>query len=210
MSPVLPRCMSGRKMPKITEITRDLELMDSTLFSDTQEPRSPGTHLSAIIQDYGIKLGYMEPFENDDENVRQSRFTLGFVWENFVSTQMRDTAIMYSNGTIFRPPELTVDGIHMSPDAFDITLPGLREYKCTSKSMGREIESTKFWNWWTQIKAYCYGMQVNDAILQVMFLQGNYKDRSGAHQRAWHAEFSDFELEENWRELMNHYKTMKT
>ena len=196
-------------MPVITEITAEL-LLVSDQFSDTQTPRSPGLHLSDIISDLGRKLGYLETYDNDDLNVRESRFSLGFIWENFVATQMRDTTIAYSNGVIFRPPELTIDGIHMSPDAFDLAMPGLREYKCTAKSMGREIGSEKFWMWWTQIQAYCHGMGVNEAILQVMFLNGNWSDRAGAHQRAWKAVFADHELLENWTMLMNHRRTMKS
>jgi len=177
---------------------------DALWLSDA-DTRTPGLHLSDVLRDLGNTLGMTDYRDDTDfsQDPVRAAVSLGFIWENFISTQLRDTAEKYASGLIFRPPEIERDGIICSPDAFDMTLPGLREFKCTSKSSRTDIrDEVKFWSWWMQIKCYCHVLEIDQAILQVFWLSTNWDP--GHSIRAYHAKFGQTELNEAWSQVVKH------
>jgi len=177
--------------------------LDPKVFSDA-DTRSPGLHLSNVTRPLGNALGMTDYGDNDPTDFTKdplrTRVALGFIWENFIEAEMCRVSIRDSDGSIFRPPEIERDGIACSPDAFDINLPGIREYKCTSKSSRHGVDDdVKHWAWWTQIKSYCHVLEVDRCILQVMWLSSDYdKKDPGPEMKAYRSEFTERELKENW------------
>lgn len=118
-------------------------------------------------------------------------------------------------------------GIAFSPDLFIVNgSTRLGEIKCTwmtakaapisqeqADAIGfprlannlTEFDS-RFDKWFTQIKAYCYHLQLTEARLIVFFVNGNYKPPSPIPPLAWDLTFTAAELQEEWMMLLNHAK----
>lgn len=71
----------------------------------------------------------------------------------------------------------------------------LGEFKCTWYSTRDAPLDPKFAKWWTQIKLYCYWLQLRRARLYVFFVNGDYKPPSPV-LRAWEATFTQRELQD--------------
>ena len=111
---------------------------------------------------------------------------------------------MRVSGALITPGEITVDGIAMTPDGWEPEARVLHEYKSTWKSSNREIEDQ--WRYMTQIKSYCRGMACNRAKLYVLYLMGNYRDVRQPVTKCFELEFSQRELDDNWKMLVSHAK----
>lgn len=111
--------------------------------------------------------------------------------------------------------------IYMSPDGLiwsDGVLAFLAEIKFTKKSCrdfasGLRMGSKKSIMWVWQIAAYLKGTGTLAAKLFVMFVNGNYsfddKDpESGAVKKCFRLEFTEEEIESNWRMLVHHAREM--
>jgi hypothetical protein len=111
--------------------------------------------------------------------------------------------------------------IYMSPDGLiweDGLLTFLAEIKLTKKScrdfaQGIRMGSKKSIMWIWQIGAYLKGTGTLAAKLLVMFVNGNYSKKpddpeAGAVKKCYRLEFTEEEIESNWRMLENHAREM--
>lgn len=167
------------------------------------EVRSPGLHLSPLIKELDEAAHGEKRYPETDELTRQAYFSVGFMWEQILSTVLSATALRKAAGQLVRPGEVTLDGIAMSPDAIDLTDYVLEEYKATWLSCKHPIDGTKFWHWMVQIKAYCKALGTRTARLRVFYVAGDWRG-SGPQVRGWTLEFTERELEENWAMITNH------
>jgi hypothetical protein len=171
-------------------------------FSEAAGMRSPGLHLSQILQALDEVRNAGARYPETDHATRQAYFSAGFFWEQFISSVFRDTAIKKANGVLIRPGEVVRDGIAMSPDAIDCSDYTLEEYKATYLSSSHPIEDARFWLWIKQMMCYAYAVGTRRARLRVWFIVGDWKG-SGPQVRAWTFHFSDRDCEESWQMVLN-------
>ena len=163
----------------------------------TTGPRSPGLHLSDIIND--IESIFYPKEYNRKNNINNSWFaSLGFIWEQVLS-------LSFSWLLGKRPQEIICDGIACSPDGINDELELVDEYKCTWRST--KTKPWDVWRWMIQIKAYCYISGYNIARFHVLYVMGDYKF-SGPQCLPFLIEFTDDELLSNWMMLVEHAKIM--
>ncbi len=163
--------------------------------------RSPGCHVSQIISSidkkYGKLKGRTDIDEKPDEYWNNYRLA-GFLIERAFRELLTDL-------NLTRPGEITMDGIHMTPDFLDTEKYIIEEFKATWRSAGHEIDGPQFESWFMQIKAYCKALGCLKARLRVFFMNGDYKPRIPLI-RAWDIEFTQQELDRNWDLLVAHAK----
>jgi hypothetical protein len=183
----------------------DLDI-DSRLFSTDNQARTAGVHLTDIIHDMEKAIGKnRNPKGMDEEQLEKYRL-IGFVWED-VTTSVINRGRPGDRPGLIRPGEITHDGIIMTPDAVDLDSdpPVLEEWKCTWRSMARDLESEN-WHWFVQIKAYCYALGLTSANLRILYVNGDYRPPVPKTQ-GYKLEFNQRELQENWQMLLSHAKS---
>lgn len=158
-------------------------------------PRTGGLHLSEIIRDLYKKLN---PIRFQDGGGFE-RMALGFAWEWVLSDAI--ARVFPSDRLLIHMGELECDGIKMSPDAFDVEDLCLEEWKCTWSSSNKHPDDYPYYLW--QIKSYCRAIECNKARLRIYHVNGDYRERVPV-VHTWLLEFSDRELEENWKFLTAH------
>lgn len=173
--------------------------------------RSPGTHVSDVIRDLMntiIKPGERNPYDtlSPAEKKRLGNYASGgWAWEQVIRDGLNQARVAAGI-----PPnyhhlgELECDGLYGTPDWYDGERNRDVEFKCTWRSSLRPIED--FWEWLTQIRAYCYMLDVTEAEIHALFINGDYRE-SGPEYKAWHLEFEPFELKENWSMLKMHSRS---
>lgn len=163
--------------------------IESLIVSPEQlAPRSPGTHVSGVINKIAVALGRRDnDFSLDDLN----HFALlGRVFEVVLAQ------------TLFKPPEyqrvgeIECDGVIGSPDAFNHIHGRVAEFKCTWKSSKRSIQEFREYLW--QIMSYCYMTQVLEAELVILHICGNWTPPVPV-LRHYLIKFTKPELIQNWQ-----------
>jgi hypothetical protein len=168
--------------------------------------RTPGVHLSQIIKLLGLRIGKFTKDDEAEELLNWSntgnfpiasvlRMVLGLAWEDWISCQIPD--LIYHYG------EEETDGIIGTPDAVLLTDSGpeIHEFKLTWKSAKRDPGND--WAWVVQLKGYCKMLGTTRACLWVYYVNGDYT-WSGPVFRCFRFEFTEKEIEENWRMLRRH------
>lgn len=174
-------------------------------------PRSKGLHVSTIYRDIEHTMNGDRPPDSElspSELKRLGNYrAMGFAWERAIEHSLVDA---FATGTVIRPGEFTLDGIHCTPDLFDIEDYALEEWKATWRSMNRidragiyNALDKDFWVWGVQMKAYLRVLQTRRARLRVFFVNGDYRE-SGPRTRGWQLDFTQKELDDNWAMLVNH------
>lgn len=194
----------------ILEEFNDVGLVDLQGFSpESQAARSKGLHLSTIISKLRDRLiaGTARRASLDSSAVLVSPFIeAGILWEPVLEEGLR------RKYATFRPEEIiSPEGIAMSPDGFNPERVCGEEYKWTWKSCrGGLVDEygmprDKFLPWFWQIEAYAKWMGVQEFILRVFFVNGDYSrgPGGGPQFKSYLLTFSDGELEENWRMIVN-------
>jgi hypothetical protein len=172
-------------------------------YSEADTPRSTGLHLGQIISAIDKSI-HGKRYPDTDNQTRQGYFSMGFMWERFLSEVFRDTAVKKSDGVLVRPGELYLSGIAMSPDAIDLSDYALEEYKATYVSSSHEIDDTSyFWHWHVQMKCYCKALATLTARLRVWFIVGDWKG-SGPQIRAYQFQFTQQEVDDAFQMCVNH------
>lgn len=179
------------------QITRLPDTLDDLLV-DAGPVRTPGLHLSQIIRSI---LQSLEPAKYKNGPINTLYTEPGFVFERVLETHFQARRI-----DIFRPEEIEVDGIIMSPDGILIDEYGelwLEEFKSTDMNMVGCPTDPKFRKWIWQIGAYCKACGTTKAHLRVMWWRGNYKEVRRAYT-VDAIEFDQDEIEKIWTLLVDH------
>lgn len=185
-------------MPKIEILSRSFSPPVDMSQWRTHDPKRP--HLTSIISyiedtirsgGYGKKRAGFKDLSATME--------VGFLWEEVLSMAY---AKRY---TQLHTKEIEEDGIIMSPDGYGPDPLGssmvLEEYKSTWRSSRRDPLDE--WKWMTQVKAYCYAMGLNTAVMRILYIVGDWKG-SGPEHIVARIEFSNEELEDNWKMIVAH------
>jgi hypothetical protein len=188
--------------------------------------RSSGVHLSGIIRGIALNMGYLDEKWDKPELGNKLLVAIGLAWEDWATKHLHQEVT-------YHPPEEEVDGIYLTLDGFtnfddmeytkvfteQVSVPDdfsyllVNEFKTTHKS-SRGLSNPqvgflhkKWWMWLAQLKGYCYVMETRWAKLHPLFLRGDYSYDSGMmslpEYRTFAFEFTKWEIEENWRMIVN-------
>jgi hypothetical protein len=193
--------------------------------------RSPGLHMSQI---YGSLYAMIDPERYDKREPDGSTKGLdlvimeeGMAFEEWLEPRLaarllgarpgefftQHDAMCPLEGTRVRDGGLLCAcgaGIAYSPDWLFDEPDGstvLGEFKRTKYTLRGAPYNEKFDKWITQMKAYCYHLNVLRARLYVLFVMGDYsyKPPLGDEQiKAWEITFTSAELEREWARLLRH------
>ncbi len=147
---------------------------------------------------------------------------VGFIWEQVAERMTSDRhfsehvwALEFKEAwkalQSVRSGEVIADGIACSPDGTGPDPLGeyekaVHEYKCTWKSS--KNHPTDDWRYMTQVKGYCYAEQTPCAVMQVLYLMGNYRG-SGPIWLPVRIVFTQQEIEENWQMIKNNAENLR-
>ena len=205
----------------VLEIQSDFNLEAGSL------PRSPGLHVSEIIRDVALTMGYLSRDDEEELDWTLNRYrlahgenmvkvypaalyrvALGLSWEEWLGRQRPDIHF-HGLGELWR------DGIVGTPDGLSFTDSGagiIHEIKLTWKSSRSDREAPserihKEFMWCCQTKSYLQlarvaGGDFTTAQLHVYWVNGNYRG-SGPEYRTYQLTFTTQELDANWRLLTN-------
>lgn len=191
-----------------TEILPRLTIRD--IVRPVPMDRSHGVHVSDLVREVMLRVDPKtygrEMAQADTENFQES----GFFWESLMSGAF--ASARREGGNLLRAWEVQRDGIYGTPDWFEFDDDGLwlSETKATWKS-AREFDaggienaflSPKFVGYLMQVRAYCYLLEIPRVRIHILFMNGNY-DRFIPEVRSYELIFTDTELSENWRQLVN-------
>lgn len=170
--------------------------------------RTPGMHVSAIINDLCLTLGH---YKDSGEEVNQARLELG----NAVEHALRDRLELDDPDSYMQPGELELDGVTGTPDLLQPVLRADHEVKATYMSSKHGPGSQKFLKYEWQLKSYLKMLSTPASpwllgFLHVFYINGDYTygPGSGPIYRIWRYEFTGAELDANWRMLMQHAERM--
>lgn len=179
---------------KITRFEHGLDLSKPT----EGYVRSPGLHVSDLYNSFYKKF---DPKRyNKDGPPDATKMSLGTSFEEVLERALAERLLGDRPGEFTSP-----EGIIFSPDyLFDID--GelvLGEFKCTWYSSRSAPHDPKFEKWFTQIKLYCYWLQLRKARLYVLFVNDTYRPPK-PELYAWNIEFTPRELQDEYHLIMRH------
>ena len=159
--------------------------------------RTAGIHLTDVLDSLENSLGYGPDPERDWADV-------GFLFEEAMLAREKESVIV--------PGEIVADGIAMTVDGLRLetvmTHPkGGRlkaptkvvEYKARWKSARNlDIGDPQWWRILCQVKSYCRAWETNLAELYFLFMNGDWRPPAPMKVK-FDLEFTDEELERNWR-----------
>lgn len=187
--------------------------------------REPGRHQSDIIKHLRLVRGAKGGPEDEQPGLRMFA---GFMWEWALEFAFK--MLMSLRAGVAKQVKCVLDKIHSSPDALDVTDDAewvLEEYKLTWRSMKwleawkphgsweplsfEEAFEQNFFDWSLQIPGYlqclskALGRPIRRARLYVFFVMGDYtfQTKRGPRIRVFDLEYTEAELEQNWRVLLN-------
>lgn len=167
--------------------------------------RSPGIHVSHVINDLCVELGHYNPDEWRHEGPdRYTRMGLGSALEHAIIERYHRTY----PGRFEVLGELTRDGLTGTPDLIDLSDATIHEMKLTWMSSKHDVKSQKFWKYWRQLQAYCAMLGTTRGVLHVCFVNGNYGSDRNPLYRVWECEWTEEQIESNWRMLVAHAATL--
>lgn len=173
-------------------------------------PRSSGVHLSGILRAMALESGLLRAGDDEEDDLQAmlakhpdkqsggvavfNRIALGLAWEDWYSRQL-------GPDLIYHPGEFSRDGIVCTPDAIQIgedcqTI--IHEFKLTWKSAKKPL--VRDWFYWAQVKGYCAILGALEAVLHVMYVNGDYAG-CGPKLVSCHAWFSREEVETLWENI---------
>ena len=129
-------------------------------------PRPPGIHISDCL-DWLQKRGVFRSDPTEYGSVWEYTAPMGFAWEDLFILSLKSQKEGVVSGQHY-----VVEDVIFTPDAYDPTEKIIYETK-TKWASSKRFKSLENWRWLAQIKSYCYGLGCNQAILAVMFLNGD-------------------------------------
>lgn len=211
-------------MPEITYLPFDSSFI--SLSEEREAKRSPGMHLTGILRDMRITAGVEKAYKQMPEADQHMMFEQGFLWERLVKeyidspenkqtewdhfvksglVQLTEDALIASNGDLSRPGECMLDGVAMTPDAVNLRLWHVEEWKATSvrkKNFSIKLHRPQ---WIPQIAAYCKFFHMNRGVLRIW----HYGEMPTPEPTQMVIQWSDEELDANWDQILTHYEHMK-
>lgn len=179
-------------------------------------PRSDGWHLSEIIRDLMNRTVFKNKRQDfaklrpEDQKQAVLRWEVGFIWEVIVENvyRQRMQARRSAHGVV-RQSEMTVEGVHMTPDGWRVEDDVEEEYKATWKSSVKlDAFEEEFFEWLVQNRAYCRALRTNRSEFFILFVNGDYRG-SGPQSKKVEVEYTQRELDENWQMILNHKALME-
>lgn len=172
--------------------------------------RSPGNHVSEIINRLCVKLG---KWEDDGSRPAQIQLEMGNCMEDALGRALAERFHRDQPGRYIHGFELEKDRITGNADLIDTVDFVVEECKLTKRSIRHDIEDDKFVHNWWQLQAYCHMLGTNTGRLHLTFVNGNYKypDQpgfdeylSGWQYRCYEDTWTDKELANIWRMITGH------
>ena len=157
--------------------------------------RTPGIHVSDIIGDLVRTVPSLAKTLDMEDETKHGMWLLGLAWEDIVRT-----AIGWEGF------EVTCEGIVCNPDIVVPPLLCIDECKLTWKSTRRYILDD--WRWMTQVKSYCYALNLNIARFWVYHVNGSYAPPQPKILRH-EIHFTDDEINANWHMMRTHMALME-
>lgn len=179
-------------MPDITLLSSEMPVLLP------MQGRSEGIHVSSVIHDLCIRMGM---YEERDPNI--ALFEVG----NALEWAMIERRHRHDPERYIIPGELEKEGVFGHPDLVDIDVDVIEEIKATWMSVRHGPESEKFWKYERQMMSYCWMWETVKSVLNVTFVNGDYKG-SGPQHREWGYEWKESELAENWQMIKRHGELM--
>lgn len=191
--------------------------------------RYDGAHVSTILKFIGAKTKIMKDYSavQEDRAVAEHNtpetsevfrmnfmMMMGLAWESWLFRRLP--------GVQWQPGEVVLDSIGMNADGVNldgqwdmpnstsrgITTNWLEECKVTWQSVNNpEVPG---WYRLCQIMAYCHGFGLTRAKLWIYHVRGDYKMDFGPQVFVYWIEFTEEELLNNWRMILNGKKEMET
>jgi hypothetical protein len=167
---------------------------------DAQAPRAPGLHVSQIVDDISLTLGWHKAgaTPGGDGGIGPSElfWEFGNAWEDTYATGLR---LIYGGD---KPAPRQVDGVWGSPD-WRRPLGRLDEIKLTWTSSAKSQDHPKILKYLYQLQAYMWMWEQEVGYLHVGYVRGNYADKL-VDLRSWKVEFSEQQLRQHWKKLLVH------
>jgi len=168
--------------------------VDTTVIQNAvnTSPRSPGIHLSSILKALDVHL-HGNKYSGESSFDLPLCATEGFMWERVLEMAYKDLLG-------FRPGEIELDGIRMSPDGVGSDPWGkvpivCEEYKCWHRSTKRK--PTDGWYEVMQNACYCHALGTTVGVFRVLYLVGDYWGH-GPQYKQWRVEYDPGFLEQTW------------
>lgn len=165
--------------------------------------RSPGIHLSDIINHISISLGHYKP---TPLNIARAQLGSTFEWA------MIERLLRHYPGRFTRVPERYLDGIYITGDLFDKSLWRPHEFKMTWQSAAHtpaQFDNEQgFWKYRTQACAQAKVMRSDSAVIPILHAMGDYREQREPLYREWVERWSQREIDKNWDKLRDHRDEM--
>lgn len=181
-------------MPHIVRLADTFE----TLVFEAGPPRTPGLHVSDIIQSMLRDIDAKKYSNDGNSETRQLYFQTGFAFE-----RVMEQAFNARRLNIFRPGELAMDGVLLSPDGVNLDEGADDEIKWTTRSSRDALMGSKWNGWHMQFMAYCRALGTRTAIVRALFAMGDWKTKQPEFG-TYRVTYTNQEIETNWRALMKH------
>lgn len=173
-----------------------------------QTDRTEGCHVSSIITDMCLRLGYY----NESRAIDWTLVETGNMFE-WAAIQRR---LLHSD-EYCEIGEISLDNIYGHPDLLKTSTETVVEFKWTLRSSYPSIEvgaippddhpivanPSKFWKDRIQLMSYCRMMGWLNGELEIGYHRGNYRNKLIDHA-VWGFAFTKRQLIDNWDILLRH------
>ena len=135
--------------------------------------RAPGFHVSKVINHLCVKNGKFDP---ERGRPGQIQFEMGNAMEEAIADALAKRYALSHPGRYIHGVELERDNITGNADLLDTEDFVVEECKLTKMSIRKldtdGIESSYFWHYWVQLKAYAYMIGASTGRLHIVFVNG--------------------------------------
>jgi hypothetical protein len=204
-----------------TDLNKIKRVVLGSLDSASGAGRSQDTiHLTDVLHFIQESMG--TGYKGKGFNDIKLTWDVGFMWEKVAEDMVSDAEFSrhawadrfkeaWKSLQSIRLGEIPYDGVACSPDGVGADPLGehpiaVHEYKCTWKSS--KNHPSENWYYMAQVKGYCKAIGTSCAVMQVLYLNGDYKG-SGPSWLPVRFVFDASELEENWRMIKNNAEYMR-
>jgi len=183
---------------KIDEVGRTGTWLRSALErADTaRTARTPGLHLSEIVNDIAKILDPTRYAQAVPKDVRDAWFGIGLAIEDMLAEALRARFLDWR-----RPQPIRLDGIWLTPDGGTRTRTD--EIKATWVSSRHRLDDPRLARYRWQLLAYMHARKTPHGRVYILHLNGDYKPPRPVF-RVWDVTATDDDLRDNWSMIVNH------